>query len=70
MSKKTLRGLHFQTNNPQGKFISVIKGEIFDVIIDLRKNSKTFCQSFSINLEKRIVNHFTFHQDLHMVFYL
>ena len=41
--KKTLRGLHFQTNNPQGKFISVIKGEIFDVIIDL-KNSKTFCQ--------------------------
>ena len=51
--KKTLRGLHFQTNKPQGKFISVIKGEIFDVIIDLRKNSKTFCQSFSINLGEK-----------------
>lgn len=51
--KKILRGLHFQTNNPQGKFISVIKGEIFDVIIDLRKNSKTFGKVFKIILSDR-----------------
>ena len=40
--KNVIRGLHIQTINSQGKFISVIKGKIFDVVIDLRKNSKTF----------------------------
>lgn len=37
-----LRGLHFQTKRPQGKLVRVIKGEVFDVGVDLRKNSKTF----------------------------
>lgn len=37
-----LRGLHFQKNHPQGKLVRVIKGKVFDVAIDLRKNSKTF----------------------------
>ena len=41
-SKGVLRGLHFQIKKPQGKLISVIKGEIFDVAVDMRKNSKTF----------------------------
>ena len=40
--KNVIRGLHIQTINSQGKFISVLKGKIFDVAIDLRKNSKTF----------------------------
>ena len=40
--KNVIRGLHLQTKNSQGKFISVIKGKIFDVVVDLRKNSKTF----------------------------
>ena len=40
--KNVIRGLHLQTKNSQGKFISVIKGKIFDVAVDLRKNSKTF----------------------------
>lgn len=37
-----LRGLHFQTKRPQGKLVRVIKGEVFDVGVDLRKNSHTF----------------------------
>lgn len=40
---KVLRGLHFQKKpRPQGKLISVIEGEIFDVAVDLRKNSRNF----------------------------
>ena len=39
--KNVIRGLHLQTRKSQGKFISVIKGKIFDIAVDLRKNSKT-----------------------------
>ncbi|MFC1608103.1 dTDP-4-dehydrorhamnose 3,5-epimerase [Candidatus Latescibacterota bacterium] len=38
----TLRGLHYQIQKPQGKLISAIKGEIFDVALDIRRNSPTF----------------------------
>jgi dTDP-4-dehydrorhamnose 3,5-epimerase len=41
-SKGVLRGLHFQTEWSQGKLIHVISGEIFDVVLDLRKDSTTF----------------------------
>lgn len=37
-----LRGLHFQIKKPQGKLVRVIKGEVFDVAVDLRKDSKTY----------------------------
>ena len=40
--RNVLRGLHFQKQNPQGKFITVTEGEIFDVAVDLRTKSKTF----------------------------
>lgn len=40
--KGVLRGLHFQTENVQGKLVRVISGEVFDVAVDLRKGSKTF----------------------------
>jgi dTDP-4-dehydrorhamnose 3,5-epimerase len=40
--KNVIRGLHLQRKKSQGKFISVIKGKIFDVAVDLRKTSKTF----------------------------
>jgi dTDP-4-dehydrorhamnose 3,5-epimerase len=40
--KGTIRGLHFQNPNPQGKLVSTISGEIYDLFVDLRKNSETF----------------------------
>tara|TARA_B100000780_G_C21076903_1_gene433543 strand:+ start:403 stop:921 length:519 start_codon:yes stop_codon:yes gene_type:complete len=47
-----LRGLHYQYKKPQGKYISVIKGKIFDVAVDLRKNSRTFGKYFSAVLSE------------------
>ena len=51
--KNVLRGLHFQSINPQGKYLSVIKGSIYDVCVDLRLKSATFGQSFSILLSEK-----------------
>ena len=50
--KNVLRGLHLQTIKPQKKLITVLKGKIFDVCLDCRKNSKTFGKYFSINLSE------------------
>jgi len=51
--KNVLRGLHMQIKNSQAKFLTVIRGEIFDVAVDLRKKSKTFGRYFSINLSSK-----------------
>jgi dTDP-4-dehydrorhamnose 3,5-epimerase len=40
--KGVLRGLHFQKEHPQGKLVRVIKGEVYDVAVDLRKSSDTY----------------------------
>jgi dTDP-4-dehydrorhamnose 3,5-epimerase len=45
-----LRGLHYQIQQPQGKLIRVLAGEIYDVAVDLRKNSPTFGHWLGINL--------------------
>ena len=53
----TLRGLHYQLNPySQGKLIRVIKGEIYDVIVDLRKESKTFAKWAGIKINSDIKN--------------
>ena len=52
--KGVLRGLHYQINPyPQGKLIRCVKGEIFDVAIDLRQSSNTFCEWTGIFLNEK-----------------
>ena len=51
--KNVIRGLHIQTKNSQGKLLSVIKGKIFDVALDLRKNSKTYGKYFNCILSEK-----------------
>ena len=51
--KNVIRGLHIQTKNSQGKLISVLKGKVYDVALDLRKNSKTFGKVFSCILSEK-----------------
>ena len=48
--KNTLRGLHLQTNKSQAKIITVVQGKILDVVVDLRKKSKTFGKYFAIEI--------------------
>ena len=50
--KDILRGFHFQSKFQQAKYVNVLKGKILDVVIDLRKRSKTFGKSFKIILSK------------------
>ena len=51
--RNVLRGLHMQKKNKQGKYISVLKGKILDVVVDCRKNSKTFGKHYKIILSEK-----------------
>ena len=48
--KGVLRGLHFQKEHPQGKLVRVLSGEVYDVAVDLRKDSKTYGKYFGVVL--------------------
>ncbi len=48
--KGVLRGLHFQKQNPQGKLVRCLEGEVYDVAVDLRANSSTFGKWFGVLL--------------------
>ena len=50
--KNTLRGLHLQKNKSQAKIITVTQGKILDVVVDLRKKSKTYGKHFSIKISE------------------
>ncbi len=51
--KNVLRGLHLQKKKSQAKFVSVLRGKILDVVVDLRKKSKTFGKHFKIELSEK-----------------
>jgi dTDP-4-dehydrorhamnose 3,5-epimerase len=46
----TIRGLHTQRSRPQAKLIRALRGAIFDVVVDIRRGSPTFCRWFGIEL--------------------
>lgn len=50
-SQGILRGLHFQNPNAQGKLVQVLQGEVFDVVVDLRRSSPTFGQWEGFSLD-------------------
>ena len=51
--KNVVRGLHMQKKYQQGKYISVLKGKILDVVVDCRKKSKTFGKHFKIIISQK-----------------
>ncbi|HOO28754.1 MAG TPA: dTDP-4-dehydrorhamnose 3,5-epimerase [Lachnospiraceae bacterium] len=50
--KGVLRGLHFQIQYPQDKLVRVIRGEVFDVVVDMRKDSETYGQWYGVRLSE------------------
>ena len=52
-NKNVLRGLHFQTRNPQSQLVSIISGKIYDVVVDLRRSSNTFMKYESFILSDK-----------------
>jgi dTDP-4-dehydrorhamnose 3,5-epimerase len=51
--KGVLRGLHFQSEHPQGKLVRVVVGKVFDVAVDIRKGSSTFGNYFGVELSAK-----------------
>lgn len=52
-AKNVLRGLHYQVFNPQGKLVRVVHGDVFDVAVDMRKNSETYGKWVGVHLSEK-----------------
>ncbi len=52
-ARDVLRGLHYQLQQPQGKLVMAVKGEIFDVAVDIRRGSLTFSQWVGVHLSEQ-----------------
>ena len=52
-TKSVLRGLHYQIQQPQGKLVRVVHGEVYDVAVDIRKSSKTFGRWVGVRLSAK-----------------
>ena len=57
-ARNVLRGLHYQWPNPQGKLVSVLEGEVFDVAVDIRQGSPTFGEWEGVVLSEDNKRHF------------
>jgi len=51
-TNNVLRGMHYQIKHAQGKLVRVVRGEVYDVIVDLRRGSETFGQWLGVNLSE------------------
>lgn len=57
-SKGVLRGMHYQINFPQTKLVRVVRGAVYDAVVDLRKDSKTYGKYYGVELSEE--NHLEF----------
>ena len=64
--KNVLRGLHYQKTKPQGKLVRVARGEVYDVAVDIRKNSSTYGHWEGVTLSEKNKSNFGYHLGLHM----
>ena len=62
--------MHLQTKKSQAKIITVVQGRILDVVVDLRKNSKTYGKHFSIEISQKSNFSLYIPENLHMGFFV
>lgn len=69
-TKGVLRGLHFQTQHPQGKLVRAVSGRVYDVAVDLRAGSATFGRYYGVVLDSEKQNEFYIPQGFAHGFYV